>query len=57
MTSVKEKEVNWTDTLFKQVQGESTLSPPKIVITSMIFQQFIYWVMYGHHILDYFYLF
>ncbi len=37
--------------------GESTLSPPKIVITSIIFLQLIFLVMYGHHILDYLCLF
>jgi hypothetical protein len=35
--------------------GESTLSPPKIVITSIIFLQLKFLVTYGHHILDYFY--
>jgi len=34
--------------------GESTLSPPKIVVTSIIFLQLIFLVTYGHHILDYF---
>ncbi len=37
--------------------GISTLSPPKIVVTSMIFLQLPFFVMYGHHILDYFFLF
>jgi len=37
--------------------GESTLSPPKIVIINIIFLQLKFLVTYGHHILDYFYLF
>jgi hypothetical protein len=38
--------------------GESTLSPPKIVVTHYIyFLQLMFLVMYGHRILDYFCLF
>jgi hypothetical protein len=37
--------------------GESTLNPPKIVVVHMIFLQLIFFVMYEHHILDYFCLF
>ncbi len=36
--------------------GESTLSPPKIVITRIIFLQLDFLVMHGHHILDYIYI-
>jgi hypothetical protein len=42
---------------FKASQGESTLSPPKIVVTCVIFLQSMFWVTYGHHIVNYFYLF
>jgi hypothetical protein len=37
--------------------GESTLIPPKIVSTNIIFLQIIVLVMYKHHILNYFCLF
>jgi hypothetical protein len=37
--------------------GEFTLSSPKIVSTNIIFLQFFFMVMYGHHILNYFCLF
>jgi len=37
--------------------GESTQSPSKFVITSIIFRELIFLVMYGHRILDYFCLF
>jgi hypothetical protein len=36
--------------------SEGTLSPLKIIVTRIIFLQLIFLVMYGHHILDYFYL-
>jgi hypothetical protein len=39
------------------VVGISTLSPPKILVTSIIFLQLLFLVIYGHHILDYFCLF
>ncbi len=39
----------------EHVQGENTLNPPKIVITSIIFMQLKFLVTYRHHILDYFY--
>jgi hypothetical protein len=35
-------------------QGENTLSSLKIVVTSIIFMQLIFLVLYGHHILDFF---
>jgi hypothetical protein len=34
-------------------RGESTLSPSKIVVTSIIFVQIFFLVIYGHHILDF----
>jgi hypothetical protein len=34
--------------------GESTLSPPKIEVTRIIFLQLHFLVIYEHHILDYF---
>jgi hypothetical protein len=37
--------------------GISTLSPTKLAITSIIFLQLFIFIMYGHHILDYFCLF
>jgi hypothetical protein len=37
--------------------GESTLSPPKIEVTCIIFLQLHFLVIYEHHILDYFCLF
>jgi hypothetical protein len=37
--------------------SESKLSPFKIVVACIIFLQLIFWLMYGHHILDYFCLF
>jgi hypothetical protein len=37
--------------------GHNTLSPPKVVLTSIIFLQLVFSIMYGHHILDYFHLF
>jgi len=48
----------------KQQNGEININmvwvkaheaPPKIVVTSIIFLELIFWVMYGHHILDYFF--
>jgi hypothetical protein len=36
--------------------GISILSPPKIVVISIIFLQLIFWVMYGHCILEFAYL-
>jgi hypothetical protein len=33
--------------------SENTLSTPKIIVTSIIFLQLIFLVMYGHHILDF----
>jgi hypothetical protein len=41
---------NWTI----MQEGESTLSPPKIVVICIIFLQFFFLVTYGHYILDYF---
>ncbi len=35
-------------------KGINTLNPQKIIVTSIIFLQLIFLVMYGHHILDYF---
>ncbi len=37
------------------VVGENTISPSKIVVTSIIFLQLIFWVMYEHHILNFFF--
>jgi len=37
--------------------GISTISPPKIVVTSTIFLYLVFLVTYGDHILDYFCLF
>jgi hypothetical protein len=45
------------DFFLKFTLGISTLSPPKIIITSIIFVQLLFLVMYGHHILDSFCLF
>jgi hypothetical protein len=38
-------------------KSENALRPPKIVVTNIIFLSSIFWVRYGHHILNYFYLF
>jgi hypothetical protein len=38
-------------------KGENTLNPPKIIITHIIFLQLNFLLMYGHHILDYFFFF
>ncbi len=35
-------------------QGESIIGPPKIVITSIVFLQLIFLVIYGHQILNFF---
>lgn len=36
---------------------QNTISPPKIVIASIILQQLIFLVTYGHHILNCYFLF
>jgi hypothetical protein len=36
------------------MKGEITLSPPKIVVTCIKFQQLNFLVVYGHYILDFF---
>ncbi len=42
------------DVIWLHIQmGESTLSPPKIVSTNIIFLQIFFPIMYGHHILIY----
>jgi len=38
-------------------KGENTLNPPKIIITHIIFLQLNFLVMYGHHILDFYFYF
>ncbi len=49
---VMKEKIKW---LFKHDgEGESILSPPKIVVTRIIFMQLIFLIMYGHHIWDYF---
>jgi hypothetical protein len=43
----------WWERSLVKVLGESTLSPPKIVVTSTIFLQLNFLVTYGHHNLDF----
>ncbi len=51
---MKTCEIIWIEPNKNNLLGISTLSPPKIVITSIIFMQLILLVIYGHHILDFF---
>jgi len=39
------------------ILGHKHTKPPKTIITSIIFLQLFCLVMYGHHILNYFFLF